>query len=460
MTDRDLFNRPDNASLGTDWTALVGTNPYRIISDAAASDGASNENCTIYNAFSPASDHWAAGLISQSASNAFVGPVVRASGTSWYVFYADNADRFLARVVSGTYTALASASGGFAVNDVVRLEVEGTTLRCYINGVLWTSVTDSSLSSGSIGMATWSTSTSGRITTFSGDNLSSGPTYTLDLTGAVTPVGTLANQGSKLFSGAFTPAGALSNREAKVLAGELTPAGTLSAVRSLLLVISGELTPDGTLTNRAGKVLAGALIPAGALANRAGKLFSGAITPAADLARRVGKVFSGALSPTGEVTGTGSPTVNLIGAFTPEGSLASRAGKVFSGALSPVGTLGNRVGKALAGAISPSGQAAISRALQLSISGAIAPAGTVARSTGKALVGALIMAGILLRLPTRSLNGALDLAGTLTLPIRLPPVAAWWPMLYMSAKPPALKFVVGAQVISVKVAARMIRVKK
>ena len=180
MTLRDQFNRADGG-LGTDWTALVGTNPYSIISNVAASNGASAENCTVYNAFSPAANQWAQVTVTQAASNAFVGPAVRGSGTSWYVFYADNASRALYRIVSGTPTSLASSGTGFAVNDVMRLEVEGTTLRAYVNGVLWTSVTDSSLSSGNAGMATWSTSTSGRVDDFSADNLAADQTVTASL---------------------------------------------------------------------------------------------------------------------------------------------------------------------------------------------------------------------------------------------------------------------------------------
>ena len=134
--------------------------------------------------------------------------------------------------------------------------------------------------------------------------------------------------------------------------------------------------------------------------------------------------------------------------------------------------------RVFAGAITPSGQAAFIRALQLSLSGAISPAGTVTRSTVKLLAGVLITAGVLLRRPIRQFGGLLDLAGTLTLPDSLPPVAVWWPMLYMSARAPVLRFSAAAQALTakatpmmkrmnagarsltMKAAARMIRIKK
>jgi hypothetical protein len=180
MTLRDNFNRADGA-LGSNWTILVGTNPYSIISNVAATNGASAENCTIYNAFTPADNQWAEVTITQTGADAYVGPAVRGSGTSWYVFYGDTGNRALYRIVSGTPTSLASSATGFAVNDVIRLEVEGTTLRAYVNGVLWTSVTDSSLASGNTGMATWSTSTSGRVDNFTADNVAADQSVTANL---------------------------------------------------------------------------------------------------------------------------------------------------------------------------------------------------------------------------------------------------------------------------------------
>jgi hypothetical protein len=171
MTLRDDFNRA-NGALGANWTALVGTNPYNVNTNAAAPDGLSSENCTIYNAFTPANNQWASAVVTARNVDNYIGVAVRASGTSWYVFYADTGNRYLARVSGGVFTSLATSASGFAVNDVVRIEADGTTIRALINGVQWTSVTDSSLASGSTGLATWSTGTVGRLDDFSAANLS------------------------------------------------------------------------------------------------------------------------------------------------------------------------------------------------------------------------------------------------------------------------------------------------
>ena len=181
MTDRDLFNRADNASLGSDWTAIRGTNPYDVFSNSARCNGASAENASIYTPFTPANDQWAEATVVARSADAYIGPVVRGSSNNYYIFYGDTGNRALYRIVSGTATSLASSATGFAINDVIRLEVEGTTLRAYVNGVLWTSLTDSSLASGNAGIGTWSNSNQGRLDTFRADNITTDQTVTAQL---------------------------------------------------------------------------------------------------------------------------------------------------------------------------------------------------------------------------------------------------------------------------------------
>jgi len=171
MTLRDNFNRA-NGALGSNWSSSGGAAAYTIVSNAAASSNVQEEEAVWWNATTFAANHFAEVTITTVSSNAFIGPAVRvSSGGNYYGFYGDNASRYLISVVGGTWTQLATLGTGFANGDVVRLEVEGTTLRAYINSVLWTSLTDSSLSSGSAGLTSWANNTDGRLDDFTAADL-------------------------------------------------------------------------------------------------------------------------------------------------------------------------------------------------------------------------------------------------------------------------------------------------
>jgi hypothetical protein len=175
MTLLDSFTRADGA-LGANWTSCGGNAGYTVATNAAASSNASVEEAVFWNAASFANDQFAQVTISQMASNSYIGPAVRCStgsGGNYYGFYADTATRYIVRVVAGAYTSLATTGTGFSNGDVIRLEVVGTTISAYINGVLWTSVTDSNLTSGSPGMTSWANNNSGRVDDFTAANLSS-----------------------------------------------------------------------------------------------------------------------------------------------------------------------------------------------------------------------------------------------------------------------------------------------
>ena len=88
-------------------------------------------------------DQWAQLTFDAVGSNSYLGPAVRCQGTAtYYGYFADNATRYLFSSVGGSWTQVA-VSGAYSpsVGDTMRLEVEGTTLRCYWNGSLDTSLT-------------------------------------------------------------------------------------------------------------------------------------------------------------------------------------------------------------------------------------------------------------------------------------------------------------------------------
>ena len=107
-----------------------------------------------------------------------LGVGVRLSGSgataSGYMYYMANGDGILARIDAGEEVILSSSSHAIAENDVIRLEIVGTTLSCYINGSLDTTVgtggnyTDATYSTGRAGIAI-----RGNASTF-GDNWEGG----------------------------------------------------------------------------------------------------------------------------------------------------------------------------------------------------------------------------------------------------------------------------------------------
>jgi hypothetical protein len=93
-----------------------------------------------------------------NGSNRYIGVQCRASAgvddaRDFYAFYviddgASTRSWALVRVDNGAETVLASGSSTVATTDTVELEVEDSTLRGYISGVLKTTQTDSTYSSG------------------------------------------------------------------------------------------------------------------------------------------------------------------------------------------------------------------------------------------------------------------------------------------------------------------------
>lgn len=170
----DSFDRADAGTLGANWTSCGGNAAYGIVSNTAASSNIEDEEAVFWNAETFADNHYSEVVFATGSANAFIGPAVRCStgsGGNYYGFYGDTGSRYLIRVVAGTWTQLATLGTGFTNGDTLRLEAEGTTLRAYINGVLWTSVTDSNLTSGAPGLTSWANNNSGRLNNWVGLNL-------------------------------------------------------------------------------------------------------------------------------------------------------------------------------------------------------------------------------------------------------------------------------------------------
>lgn len=173
----DDFNRANNTTLGANWTLVKGL--FGINTNAAYSRSAGADTLARWNADTFGNDQYAQVTISVlSVDNIAVGVACRldtGGAETGYFAYAfrnvsPNVDVELAKYVAGVYTTISTTSG-FAVGDVLRLEVEGTTLRLYRNGSLVDTRTDSSIASGAAGVSGFGNSTSGRMDDWSGSNL-------------------------------------------------------------------------------------------------------------------------------------------------------------------------------------------------------------------------------------------------------------------------------------------------
>jgi hypothetical protein len=99
-------------------------------------------------------DQWAELKMASGSGSGSPGPAVRSNGAGTYYFIkcSIGGTITLQRTVGNSSFALAIGTHNVAVGDVMRLEVQGTTLRTYVNGVLDITFTDSNIASGKPGV--------------------------------------------------------------------------------------------------------------------------------------------------------------------------------------------------------------------------------------------------------------------------------------------------------------------
>lgn len=177
----DIFTGTTSDSLYTyssKWTDVHGN--FTIQTNALALDNSSH-SCGSWNADTFTNDQYAQVLITAIASNsAWIGVTVRGSLSvrDYYLFdgNASNSNGFYyVKYVAGTPTTLTNGNGITAVNDVIRLEVIGTTLDGQLNGVTQLGTqTDSSITGGYAGVGGFGVNTVNRLDEWEGGNLEAG----------------------------------------------------------------------------------------------------------------------------------------------------------------------------------------------------------------------------------------------------------------------------------------------
>lgn len=155
----DDFNRADAGTLGANWTAKRH-NPG-IFSNQVDVTVASDENISRYSGVAWPNDQWAQATCVVGAAATRVQAVgIRLEAAASRQGYYGGHDRFntgdgarrIWKWVGATWTSLASESINIAASDVIYVEVQGSTLKLFVNGVERLSSTDTSLTLGQAGM--------------------------------------------------------------------------------------------------------------------------------------------------------------------------------------------------------------------------------------------------------------------------------------------------------------------
>jgi hypothetical protein len=171
----DQFTRADANPIGAGWTTITSHQAFQIVSNAAtpnsvASDAGSWKTGTFSN-----DQYVQAKLFVVGTGTGGNGPGLAArvaSGANTYYRLAANHQATtqnlqLGKFVAGTFTSIWQRLAAFTDGALFRLEVRGTTLRVFINGVqVGADATDASIAAGNPGMAYSSSCTSASIDHF------------------------------------------------------------------------------------------------------------------------------------------------------------------------------------------------------------------------------------------------------------------------------------------------------
>jgi hypothetical protein len=164
-------------SHSSDWTLNAGD--LDVQSNALAPDDA-GDSMAHWNADAFDDDQYAQATVVAISGSVWIGVSVRAhaSAHTGYCYSGDDDEREISKFVAGSYTSISYyGSGGFSVNDDIRIEAESTTITPVLNASTDTNVgaqTDAAISSGSAGVCGYSDSEDSRIDDWEGGDLGGG----------------------------------------------------------------------------------------------------------------------------------------------------------------------------------------------------------------------------------------------------------------------------------------------
>jgi hypothetical protein len=172
----DNFNRADNASLGANWTICTGTNlnasGFQIVSLHVEPASSAVDSMEVWSAVAFPNDQYAQAACTVTGTTGGTGPGVFVRGTAGNnppcyratVCKAASNNVEIIQQVGTTYTNIGFRTTTWVDGDILRLQVSGTTIRVYQNGVqLGADITDAVLTTGSAGIIYSSTASGSQI---------------------------------------------------------------------------------------------------------------------------------------------------------------------------------------------------------------------------------------------------------------------------------------------------------
>ncbi|MBN2610571.1 MAG: hypothetical protein JXB00_03365 [Bacteroidales bacterium] len=166
----DNFDAYTTATIAGQGSCFQARGTMAIYKPASDGEVYPNQNDTQVGAYYKGiydNDQYSKATITSLVSGVVNGVGVRMSSSNYYAWYSTSNTSYLSTVIDNSWIQLDTGDPG-NVNDVIRLEVEGTTLRCCVNDVLDKSIgaggefTDASLASGCGGVVGYGLSTLSR----------------------------------------------------------------------------------------------------------------------------------------------------------------------------------------------------------------------------------------------------------------------------------------------------------
>jgi len=175
----DVFTSASDQALTTysaSWTNNSGAFQVVGATDDVMANSSGNECGAHWNADSFNNNQYAQAKVTARSASGVVGAAVRchASAATYYGYYTDSGASYLFKMVAGSWTQLGSNAAALAVNDIIRIEANGTTITPKKNGSTTGTPgaqTDSAIASGYAGLSGYGNQTTARVDNFEGGNL-------------------------------------------------------------------------------------------------------------------------------------------------------------------------------------------------------------------------------------------------------------------------------------------------
>jgi hypothetical protein len=169
----DNFNRANSSDLGTSWDVIPTLAACQVASNVAALSTTSIDCAESYNGVTWPDDQYSQLTLPTLGSGSDGGPCARVSisAATFYIADTTSSNMRLMRVISGSWTELTAFGSGATAGDIIRIEVQSTTLKYFQNGTQRLSTTDSNITSGRAGLLLYAVDDPAAIT---GDNWEGG----------------------------------------------------------------------------------------------------------------------------------------------------------------------------------------------------------------------------------------------------------------------------------------------